>query len=206
MSRIVIEKLEPRYFTAPAASAIWGQSCELSPGIHLIVARSGRGKSSLLKYLSSYEKSCTGKVQFKKDKGENSFRFDCAYMEQQLRSIKGFQVLETLSIGLPGQTMTDSNTITALLNELGIGHITTRSCDTISRGELQRLMFARALLQDAAWLVLDEPWAHVDTEQAQIMAGLLEKAVLQGRGVVCSTLDAQESTLFSSSTLWSLDS
>ncbi|MFE9610677.1 ABC transporter ATP-binding protein [Streptomyces sp. NPDC006012] len=61
----------------------------------------------------------------------------------------------------------------ALLSEVGLGHRLRHRPDALSGGERQRIAVARALLLEPQLLLVDEPTAAVDREQAAGLVGLL---------------------------------
>ncbi|MFB7501315.1 ABC transporter ATP-binding protein [Streptomyces sp. NPDC056161] len=61
----------------------------------------------------------------------------------------------------------------ALLSEVGLGHRLRHRADALSGGERQRIAVARALLLEPEVLLVDEPTAAVDREQAAGLVGLL---------------------------------
>ena len=58
---------------------------------------------------------------------------------------------------------------------------------TFSRGMLQRLTIARAVLHDPALLLLDEPYTGLDQTSALTLSELLQEVALSGRAVVLTT-------------------
>ncbi|MCB9170273.1 MAG: ABC transporter ATP-binding protein [Flavobacteriales bacterium] len=67
-----------------------------------------------------------------------------------------------------------------------------RAVATLSDGELQKVMIARALAQDTPILLLDEPTAHLDiTNRAMVFALLRRVATQRHKAIVCATHDLQ---------------
>jgi manganese/iron transport system ATP-binding protein/manganese/zinc/iron transport system ATP- binding protein len=66
----------------------------------------------------------------------------------------------------------------------------------LSGGQRQRTLLARALVQDAAVLLLDEPLAGVDPTSAERIAGLFGELRAEGRTLLVSTHDVQSARRF----------
>ena len=66
----------------------------------------------------------------------------------------------------------------------GIGQLLERMTDTLSGGEWQRARIARALVQGAAGLVMDEPTSFLDVGHEMETFELLEQLAKQGRAVL----------------------
>jgi iron complex transport system ATP-binding protein len=84
----------------------------------------------------------------------------------------------------------DREAIRRGLEEAGVLELRARPCDELSDGERQRAMLARALAQDPAVLLLDEPTAFLDLpRRVEAMRFLREAARRRGRAVLLSTHD-----------------
>jgi iron complex transport system ATP-binding protein len=82
---------------------------------------------------------------------------------------------------------TDIDAARAAMERLQIGHLAERRYDTLSGGERQLTLLARALAQAAPVVVLDEPCASLDPgHQVEVLAALRALA-RQGQAVVMST-------------------
>jgi putative ABC transport system ATP-binding protein len=64
-------------------------------------------------------------------------------------------------------------------------------------GQQQRVAIIRALAQPFEWIVLDEPFSHLDHKNAQIAYSLIEKNCNnQDAGFILTTLDATSEVKF----------
>ena len=82
----------------------------------------------------------------------------------------------------------DRALIAAAIEATGVGELTTRKVSSLSDGECQKVMLARALAQDTPLLILDEPTAHLDLpSRIQLMQLLHRLAGQTGKGILVST-------------------
>ncbi|MBQ6870294.1 MAG: ABC transporter ATP-binding protein, partial [Alistipes sp.] len=84
----------------------------------------------------------------------------------------------------------DSEIIGSSLAAVGMSAFATRAIDTLSDGEFQRIMIARALAQQTPIILLDEPTAFLDIPtRFEICRLLAELAHNQGKTIIFSTHD-----------------
>lgn len=92
-----------------------------------------------------------------------------AYIPQTVSPVFNYTVQDTVLMGLTNQLGTfqspkqkDVEKVTEVLESLGIAHLRYRGYEQISGGERQLTLLARALVQNAEVLVMDEPTANLD--------------------------------------------
>ena len=140
-----------------------------------VVGPNGAGKSTLLKGVIGVLAPLEGKVNFGALKRE-----DIAYLPQQSDIDRSFplSVLDLVAMGLWREIgafgsigSKDRVRVHQAIASVGLTGLEHRPIGALSGGQMQRVLFARLLLQDAQLVLLDEPFAAID---ARTMADLLQ--------------------------------
>ena len=84
-----------------------------------------------------------------------------------------------------------------VLERLGIGHLRDRGCRSISGGERQLVLIARALAQQAKILVMDEPSANLDFGNRLRVMQTVKGLAAEGYAVIQSTHDPEQAYQYS---------
>jgi len=136
-----------------------------------IVGPNGGGKTTLIKLMLGLLKPLRGKVElFGQSPEEQSFRV--GYVPQYLEFDSQYPVTsnDVVSMGIyhPDKgwlsRKASQDRIQTALATVGCERLAQQSFATLSGGEKQKVMIARALAGDTHLLVLDEPTANVDTQ------------------------------------------
>jgi ABC-type Mn2+/Zn2+ transport system ATPase subunit len=78
------------------------------------------------------------------------------------------------------------------LDRVGLGGLAREQFGSLSGGQRQRALVARALVQDAPILLLDEPFAGLDRPGEELLEDLLEALAAEGRGLLVATHDLDQ--------------
>jgi heme exporter protein A len=172
-------------------------------GLELQVARgefvtifgpNGAGKSTLIKILARLSRPSSGHVavlgaELGSDEGE-AVRSRVGLMGHLSYLYLGLTGLENLVFyaRMYGVPEPHRRALT-LLEELDLADRRDDLVRTYSRGMLQRLSAARALVQDPDLLLLDEPFTGLDPSAAELLSDLLRRMHSRGRTVLLTTHD-----------------
>ncbi|WP_075883874.1 metal ABC transporter ATP-binding protein [Candidatus Protochlamydia sp. W-9] len=160
-------------------------SFEVNPGEFIgIIGPNGGGKTTLLKLIMGFLKPENGKIEvFGKNPIAQSFQ-QLAYVPQSIRFDREFpiSVFEVVLSGLLSQLpwyghFSKKAKLAAYeaLEKVGLKEFSRESFGTLSGGQTQRVLIARALVSKPRLLLLDEPTASVDSRaEADIYALLKE--------------------------------
>ena len=156
--------------------SIWGKNIELNPGSKVLLnASSGKGKSTFINTVLGIRKDFTGDIDFD---GKNISGLSTAEWTkirqskisaifQDLQLFPSLTVKENLLLkNQLTQTFTQEH-ILSFLEFLGIADKWDQQCGLLSMGQQQRVAIVRALCQPYEWLLMDEPFSHLDEENAQ---------------------------------------
>ncbi len=167
--------------------ALQDVSLRLCPGTIGLVGNNGAGKSTLLKILLGMLRPTRGQVEvfgvpLRRARGQLRRRF--GYMAEAtavLPLLRGVEYV-ALSGQLYGMSRRQSfRRAHEVLGYVGLGELRYRRVDEYSRGNLQRLKLAAALVHDPEVLLLDEPTNGLDPPGREAMLGLLQDLIAQGR-------------------------
>ncbi len=189
---------------ASKVTALNGLSLEVPKGQFLsIMGTSGSGKSTLLNLLGALDVPSSGSISI--DGKEISQLPDDAlsrFRRERLGYIfQFFNLLPTLTAAenvilpalLSGKSRKEMEPkAVALLEQVGLKGRSSHHPDELSGGEMQRVAVARALLQEPALLLADEPTGNLDSKTgAEVLRLIREATRSRNLTVVMVTHDAK---------------
>ena len=157
-------------------SAIWKQQIIFKGGKKTeIIAPSGSGKTSLIHFLYGIRKDFSGTLLFNNENIKNitpTGLADIRAMQlstifQDLRLFKDFNVLQNLEIKRTLAPYHSTSLINEMADKLGITNKLLQKAGTCSYGEQQRIAIIRALQQPFNFIILDEPFSHLDEDNSK---------------------------------------
>jgi zinc/manganese transport system ATP-binding protein len=160
-----------------------------------IVGPNGAGKSTLFKGVVGTLKPLAGSIE------RNGFDArDIAYLPQVTEIDRSFpiNVYDMVAMGLwrtkglfGGIGGKDRKTVDAAIAAVGLTGFEQRTIGTLSGGQMQRMLFARLLIQDARVIVLDEPFTAIDTKTAADLLAMVRRWHGERRTVLVALHDIE---------------
>ena len=179
------------YDRHPAVHHLSGEVA--SGALIAVVGPNGAGKSTLFRGLVGILKPLAGSILT----GGLNIR-DIAYLPQTADIDRSFpiSVFDFVGTGLWRSTgflggigKSAQDKIARALASVGLNGFENRTIGTLSGGQMQRMLFARVLLQDAAVIVLDEPFNAIDTKTSADLLALVRRWHSEKRTVLAALHD-----------------
>lgn len=202
---IRLNKLEPLPLQGTCAgSQVWNQEIAFAPGCSAMVrSPSGKGKTTLLSVLYGLRKDYQGQVRFDGEdirhyghgrwsvlrKKHLSFIFQDLQLFPDLTAWRNVELKNRLT-----KRKTEAE-IRQMFETLGITHRMTEPVARLSLGQKQRVAIIRALCQPFEFILLDEPFSHLDPENINKAIGLIQAECQQQRAGFIITSVAQDHDL-----------
>lgn len=172
------------YFSYGRLAVLENISLDIEEGEFVgIVGPNGGGKSTLLKVMLGLLSPDKGTVKIM-GKSPARGRSAIGYVPQYANFERDFPitVLDTVLLGrvtpkssMLGYSAQDIQLAEQALRETDIDNLRHRILNTLSGGQLQRVLIARALVGNPKVLILDEPTSNVDTRMEEDIFDLLKK-------------------------------
>lgn len=163
--------------------------------LYTLVGDNGAGKTTLLRALSRQLDDYTGSIMFNGQDIQTlnrvAYTRRVQYVFQRPHFLQG-SVMRNLLLPLEWRGAVNEDQrlkARSLLTEFDLLKLESQTASSLSGGEAQRLSLARALLLDPDVLLVDEPTANVDEENANSIAAMLELAIHENKTVIVATHD-----------------
>jgi putative ABC transport system ATP-binding protein len=161
---------------------------------------SGSGKTTLLSVLGCMARPTSGRIMLQ-DREVSSLperflteirRKTFGFIFQQFNLIQGINVLE--NVMLPAYPLGErysalKQKAEELLDLFNLHHKAHAKVEWLSGGEAQRTAIARALVNNPAVVIADEPTAHLDTKLSRELMDLVERFKAEGKTIIIASHD-----------------
>lgn len=165
-------------YSSRSPKVLDGVSLTLGDGeTGILLGKNGAGKTTLFKAVLGIVKPTSGSITMNGRELSRLSRREraglIAYVPQDVR-FGDLSVYDTVLSGRMAKFglragADDQDKTRAILEEMGLGELASRSAQTLSGGESRKVAIARALAQEPALLVFDEPTGNLDIANEQLI-------------------------------------
>lgn len=151
-----------------------------------LIGRNGTGKSTLLRAIAGLNPNYNGTILLDghdmRSLSQSSLAKTLAFVSTQRTRIPSMRCVDAVAMGRAPYTnwigrmqKEDEEIVMRSLANVGMEGFALRTLDTMSDGECQRVMIARALAQDTPIILLDEPTSFLDMPSRYDLVDLLNR-------------------------------
>lgn len=196
----VLDHIKPNPILIKNPESVWNQKMNLDCGnFYQVISPSGSGKSTLIGILNGYRKDYEGEITFNGKPLHNAGVDEWVFIRNQkistvyqdLKLFDELTVHENISILDSFSTQkTEEYPVLEWCRKLKIEEKINTKVRFLSYGQKQRVAIVRALNRNFRWLMLDEPFSHLDSENMDAARQLLtEECRKRNAGLIITGLD-----------------
>ena len=222
MSSITLSNLSVGYQQArrtPTAVLVGLNATLCSGRLTCLVGANGIGKSTLLRTLAAFQPPIAGQMHYYS--GEQAAPINLATLSQARLarlvsvvltakpSVENLSVEQIVALGRSPYTniwgtlrADDRRMVAWAMDVVGITNLRHRLVQTLSDGERQKMMIAKALAQDTPVILLDEPTAFLDYKSKVEVLGLLARLAHETNKMVLLSTHDLEQVVHAADALW----
>ncbi len=166
----------------------------------------GSGKSTLLKLIYKEIRPSGGAIYVNggdiASMTQKELARQIGFVAQHHQNEYAFTAREAVAMGRYAYPKgEDEAAVEAAMEACNIAHLAGTLVTTLSGGELQRVVLARALAQQGRLLLLDEPVNHLDVKHQRAIMELLRSLSRQGYTIICVLHDLLLAQIYSDRTI-----
>lgn len=199
--QIKLQQVKPQFLEENkiSGSGIWNQELIFQQGEFIqVLAPSGTGKTSLVHFLYMVRKDYAGNIlfdnknvaDFSAEQKANCRESQISIVFQDLRLFPDKKAEENIRIKQVLNSYPEAASINEMAAQLGIEDKLQQRAGICSYGEQQRIAIIRALQQPYNFLILDEPFSHLDEANSRkAMDLILAETRKRQAGIIMAGLD-----------------
>jgi ABC-type lipoprotein export system ATPase subunit len=172
----------------PEDSMIWNKDLHFEKGKkYLIQAPSGGGKSTLVHIIFGLRKDYEGEVSINDAAIHDASpvmlseirKSQLSVVFQNLQLISELTALENIEVARQLSDYKSKKDILEMAAKLGATEFLHQTTATLSYGQRQRVAIIRALSKPFSFLLLDEPFSHLDDANIKIACQLIQEELVE---------------------------
>jgi len=196
-ARIEVESLVKEYGSVRALNGI---SFTVEPGEWIaIMGPSGSGKTTLINILGGLDTPASGRVvvgdaEISRLSEAELVRYRAekvGFIFQQFHLVPYLNALENVMLAQYFHSLTDEKEAAEALRQVGLGHRLEHLPSQLSGGEQQRVVIARALINQPKLILADEPTGNLDEANEEIILSLFRELHSAGQTLLMVTHDPE---------------
>ena len=188
----------------PTHPLLEGAEAHIAAGeLVALIGRNGSGKSTLLRAMAGLGRTQGGSIGIGQVPdvscaSPSDLARTVALVTTERVRVTNLRCADVVAMGrapftnwLGRMQPSDRQAVDAALEQVGMTGFADREINSLSDGEMQRIMLARALAQDTPVILLDEPTGFLDVTNRRTVTALLASLAAAGKTIVFSTQEIE---------------